>query len=90
MKKVFILVVAIAIIFSIVSCTKQERVRTFGGTMEIKIEPGQKLIMATWKECDLFYLTEPMEPDYQPKRKTFKESSSFGVIESTIVFVENR
>lgn len=36
----------------------------------------------------LFTLTEPMDSDYIPKIKTFKESSSWGVLESTITFVE--
>lgn len=90
MKKLFILIAAIAVTLGITSCTEQERTRTFGGTMEINLEPGEKLMMATWKESDLFYLTEPMEPDYQPKRKTFKESSSYGIMESKIVFVETR
>ena len=58
--------------------------------MTINLKPGQKLIMATWKETDLFYLTEEMEPDYTPKEKIFHEDSSFGMLESTVVFKETR
>ena len=87
MKKVLLGLMALLTIgFS--ACTEQERTRTFGGTMEIKLEPGEKLLMATWKESDLFYLTEPMEEGYIPKRKKFRESSSWGAMESTIIFVE--
>ena len=46
--------------------------------------------MATWKEVDLFYLTEPMDSDYVPKTKTFREDSSWGVMESTVIFKERK
>lgn len=84
---------AVLAVFSAVSfssCTEQERVKSFGGSMTVDLEPGEKLMMATWKESDLFYLTEPMEDDYQPKTKIFRESSSWGAIESKIIFVEHR
>lgn len=46
--------------------------------------------MATWKGNDLFTLIEPMDSEYIPKTKTFKESSNWGVLESTISFVETK
>lgn len=46
--------------------------------------------MATWKETDLFYLTEPMDSDYTPKTKLFKEDSSFGVLETEVKFIETK
>lgn len=46
--------------------------------------------MATWKEVDLFYLTEPMDSNYTPKTKIFREDSSWGVMESTVVFKERK
>ncbi len=91
MKKYFftaVLAVFAAVSFS--SCTEQERVKAFGGSMTIDLEPGEKLMMATWKESNLFYLTEPMEEGYQPKTKIFRESSSWGAVESKIMFVEHR
>ncbi len=88
MKKTVLLGLMALLTISFSACTEQERTRTFGGTMEIKLEPGEKLLMATWKESDLFYLTEPMEEGYTPKRKKFRESSSWGAMESTIIFVE--
>lgn len=77
-------------LLSLQSCTEQSRVRNFGGTLTIKLPKGQKLLMATWKETSLFYLMEPMDSTYVPKDKTFKEDSSFGVMESTIIFKECR
>lgn len=91
MKKIIVkLVTAVVVIFMCASCTQQFRARNFGGSMTITLQPGEKLMMATWKEENLFYLTEPMEDDYVPKTKTLYESSSFGVLETTIKFVEQR
>lgn len=72
------------------SCTKQSLTREFGGTMTIELPKGQELMEATWKEDNLFYLTRPMSEDYVPVTKTFQESSSWGVMESTVLFVESK
>lgn len=91
MKKIFSLIIAItAIICLATSCTQNQRAREFGGTMTVKLEAGQKLIMATWKDNDLFYLTEPMEENYKPKTKTFQENSSYGILETKVIFVESK
>ena len=66
------------------------RARTLGGDMTIHLKAGEKLMMATWKGEDLFYLTEPMEEGYVPKVKFFYENSSYGVLETTVKFVESR
>lgn len=91
MKKFFgICIVCLAFILSFSSCTENQRARTFGGIAIIEVEKGQKVMMATWKNNDLFYMTEEMEPDYRPHDKTLVESSSFGIIESKVVFKESR
>lgn len=87
MKKLFI---AVASVFILASCTENQRARNYGGNMTVTLPKGQKLIMATWKNADLFYLTEPMEDNYIPKNKIFQESSNWGVLESTITFIESR
>lgn len=87
MKKVFIV---LASIFILASCTENQRTRTFGGNMTINLPKGQKLIMATWKNEDLFYLLEPMEENYSPRVKTLVEDSNWGVLESTITFIESK
>lgn len=88
MRKV--LFVLMIILFTMISCTEQSVTRRFGGTIRIDLPKGEKLINATWKETDLFYLTEPMDSDYIPKTKTFRESSSFGVFESEVLFIESK
>jgi len=87
MKKLILIVVAL---ICMCSCTEQIRTRQFGGKMEIRLPTGQELMEATWKDDDLFYLTRPMTPDYVPVTKTFQESSSWGVMESTVYFIETR
>lgn len=72
------------------SCTQNQMARSYGGKMTIELPKGEKLVNATWKESNLFYLTEPMEEGYIPKSKKFRESSNFGVWESEITFVESR
>jgi hypothetical protein len=90
MKKVLTLFVfALSIAVLTISCDNVMS-RKFGGSTTINLEKGQKLVEATWKENSLWYLTEPMDSDYVPKTKTFKEDSNFGVLEGTVTFVESR
>lgn len=88
MKKIILTLVFIAII--ITSCTEQTRARHYGGDAIIRLQPGEKLIEATYKDDDIWYLVEPMEDDYIPKTKIFKESSSLGILEGTVTFIETR
>jgi hypothetical protein len=88
MKKIIVLL-SLVLALS-VSCTEQERVKSFGGSMTVNVPKGNKLIMATWKEANLFFLYEPMEEGYIPKNKTFQEQSAYGVMETKIIFVESR
>ena len=91
MKKFLVtVIVSIVIVFSFLSCTENQRARIFGGTAIVNVEPGKKVIMATWKNEDLFYMVEDMDSDYVPHEKTLIESSSFGVIESKVIFKESR
>lgn len=69
---------------------ENKRTILFGGTMEIKVEPGQKVMIATFKGNNLFYMTEPMDSGYIPKTKILHEKSGRGIIESKVKFVERR
>ena len=84
-----ILFILMTILFFI-SCTENQMARKFGGTAEVKLPRGEKLLMVTWKETNLFYLTEPMDSDYIPKTKIFREDSNYGLIESKVIFIESR
>ena len=86
MKK---LIVILLMFLCLTSCD-QSITRTMGGTTKIELEPGEKLVEATWKGDDIWYLVEPMDSDYVPKAKTFKESSRIGVLEGKVIFYEKR
>lgn len=64
--------------------------RKYGGNVTINLEPGERLVEATWKESNLWYLVEPMDSNYEPKVKVFKERSMYGVLEGSVTFVENK
>ena len=85
------LIIALATIAALGACTQQDMARRYGGTAKVKLEKGQKLITATWKEgSQLWYLTRPMREGEEPETYAFKESSSFGVIEGTVIIVETK
>ena len=87
MKKFFIIVMSI---FCLTSCDQYVS-KKLGGTTTINLEKGEKLVEATWKEGgNLWYLVEPMDSNYTPKVKVFKESSMYGVLEGKVVFIESR
>jgi hypothetical protein len=85
------LVIALATITALGACTPQEMARHYGGTAKVELEKGQKLVTVTWKEgSNLWYLTRPMREGEVPQTYAFKESSSLGVIEGTIIIVESK
>lgn len=88
----FILMAAFyaAIGMTLTSCTENHMARNYGGEQTIELLKGEKLVEATWKEDNLWYLTEPMDSDYVPTTKIFHESSSFGVWKGKVVFKESR
>jgi len=87
MKKI-ILVLTILMMVGLNSCNYCTR--KWGGDQTIRLEPGEKLVEVTWKESSLWYLVEPMEDDYVPKTKIFKENSNAGMLEGTVTFIEKR
>ena len=87
MKKILVFII------SLVCLTSCEQVITkeLGGTTTITLKNGEKLVEATWKgDGNLWYLVEPMDSDYVPKTKVFKESSVYGVMEGKVIFIETR
>ena len=64
--------------------------RNFGGSQTIELEKGQRLVEITFKDNDLWILTEPMDSDYLPKTKTFYEDSNLGMMQGKIIIVESK
>lgn len=90
MKKFIMISLALITMLAISSCTENQRTRTLGGTMSINVKPGYKVIMATWKETDLFYMIEKMDSSYVPIEKILVEDASWGVLETKVKFIESR
>ena len=93
MKKIFFVFNIVIVLVTVITLNSCDQVitRKYGGTTTIKLEPGEKLMEATWKEDgNVWYLVEPMDSDYVPKTKTFKESSAMGVMEGKVIFIETR
>ena len=76
---------------ALVTCgTKQARARNYGGTVEIAVPPGQKVINTTWKEANFWYSYRPMRPDEKPEVITVQESSTYGAFEGKVILRESR
>jgi hypothetical protein len=90
MKRTKTLLAIAVLLLAFASCTDNARSRRFGGESEVKLPAGEMLITATWKESDLWYLTAPMPEGYVPQTKIFRESSSMGVWEGTVQFIESK
>ena len=90
MKKLKAVILVIAVAVTIASCTQNQRARNFGGTETVNLAKGQRLVIATWKQDNLWYLTEPMPADYIPQKKEFIENSSYGLMEGKVVFIESK
>lgn len=89
MKKILFIIPFLAVI-GFISCD-QYMAREVGGTTTINLEPGEKLMEVTWKDDgNIWYLTEPMDSDYVPKTKVFKESALCGVLNGKVIFIETR
>jgi hypothetical protein len=75
----FIILTASSLIF--VGCTENSRARHWGGTEKIEIKKNEVLLNATWKESNLWVLTQ----DTITKVNHFREHSSYGIMEGEIL-----
>lgn len=90
MKSSITLLVLVVLVLLGSGCTENQRAKSFGGTMNVKLSCGRKLVVATWKEENLWYATRLMRPDENPETTELVEDSSFGVVEGKVIFVECR
>jgi hypothetical protein len=86
---VTVIVVVTAVVLFLGRGCQQTVARSFGGTMTVQVDAGQKLVNATWKGDSLWILTRPMEPGEKPTSYVFKEDSAFGVMQGAVKLVES-
>ena len=87
MKKVLLMLV---IGIGLISCTENSRVKQFGGTGDINLPQGQKLVNVTWKSDNLWYLSRPFREGEEAEIYRFQEESSWGVVEGTYYIHETK
>ena len=88
--KQFLFITSVFAMILMTSCTENQLAKGWGGTATVELPAGEKLIEATWKGEELWYLTRPMREDESPETFKFQEKSSYGVIEGTVVFKESK
>jgi len=88
MKKLFMLIVVGFLLVSFISCTENQRAKSFGGNAKVKLEQGKKLVNVTWKEDNLWILVVDREGNETPKTYQFSEESSFGLLEGSYTIIE--
>lgn len=87
-KSLIVLVSVLAVGMFSSGCTDNIRARVMGGSMTVTLPQGQKLVNATWKESNLWYLTKTMNTNDVAEIYTFTEKSALGMVEGTIIFHE--
>ena len=82
--KVLLLVISLLLC----SCTEQQRAKEWGGIVTISLPEGKRLVNATWKDSHLWYLTEERNQDQKPRTLEFIESSTWGLMNGKVIFIE--
>ncbi len=92
MKKVIGILLMVCVVFimamTVSSCTKNQRAKSWGGDSTLELPANQKLVVVTWKDNDLWYLTKPMTADDVAETYTFTEKSDWGILEGTYTLKE--
>lgn len=83
-------ILSLFIVYSVSSCTDNQRAKNFGGSGRLEVPCGHKVINITWKKDQLWYSTIPMEEGYIPQVHTFREHSSFGMLEGKYLLIEKK
>ena len=68
-------------LLALVSCTDNQRARSFGGTETVKLEPNEKFINITWKQDNLWLIVQ----DTVTGNYYAREKSNLGVLQGKVV-----
>ena len=70
-------------------CTEQQRAKQFGGSTKIEVPANKKFVNITWKSGgDIWVVTRDRELSDTKQVFYFTESSSWGLLEGSIVIIE--
>jgi len=86
MKKIAIL---LFMALALMSC-ENSVTKNFGGKMIVNIPVGQKLVNATWKNDDFWYLTRNMTSRDTAETYTFQEKSNSGIFQGVVIIIEHK
>lgn len=87
--KIGFLIAAIVLIFALMrGCSEQGMTKSYGGEMEVTLEPNRKLVEITWKDSSLWYLTKPMTDEDVAEDYKFQEKDAIGMFEGTVTIHE--
>lgn len=62
--------------------------KAMGGTITVTLPPNTKLVNATWKKSNLWYLTRPMRKGETSETSTLNEQSNLGLVQGHVIFIE--
>lgn len=87
-KKILAGVTALTLIIGTAGC--QSAAKNLGGDYTLKLPKNEKLVMITWKDNSLWYLTKPMADEDTAETYKFQESAEFGIMEGTVTVIETK
>lgn len=79
-------VIVALLLTATVSCSDNQMARGYGGSFNIDLKPNERVSNVTWKGTDLWILTK--QDTTKPTTYTFKEKSTWGVLEGEITINE--
>lgn len=85
-----LILVLFAVSLLAVSCTQNDIARGWGGDMTVTLDPGRKLINASWKDADnsFWVLTRGRKVDEPIDTFTLQCRSSWGVFQGKVIIQE--
>jgi hypothetical protein len=85
----FLLITAASLLM-LSSCTSNALARKYGGSSNIELDPGKKLVNITWKGNQIWTLIRDSKPGEIAERYEFTEHSEYGIIEGRVVIQETK
>jgi len=85
-----IVIVVLACLFGLWTCSANYRARNLGGTVSVPVPAGSKVLSATWKGDQVWYVHRPFLPGETPQTVILQESSKGGVLEGRVIFQESK